>query len=225
MEGGYYNHESLAIEIQSAIGQRKRLLELGIGTGKLAQELLKLDPTYELTGIDFSSAMVEIAKNRLPDRVSVIECDVATMHLDRRFDAAVSSGGTWVLSRLDDEMFLGTHLFDTEKDIRGLKNVAEHLDPGGLLVLSLHSFHEDRDVNLADGIVYSQKIGSRNGSPDRFSIEKNYCFRRDGNILAEETLTLGFYGSSVFLKMLADVGFKPLGPNKTETFFVFEKKN
>lgn len=62
MDGGYYNHESMAKSIQSAIGQRKKLLELGIGTGRLVEELLRLDSSYDLVGIDFSGAMIEIAK-------------------------------------------------------------------------------------------------------------------------------------------------------------------
>ncbi len=105
----------------------------------------------------------------------------------------------------------------------GLKNVTDHLEPGGLLVLSVHPPHEDRDFNLANGIIYSQRIGKYNGGSDHFFIEKTYSFRRNDSLLAEETLTLGFYKNIVFLKMLADVGFKPLGMAETGKFFVFEK--
>ena len=223
MDGGYYDHASLANSIHSAIGQRKRLLELGIGTGRVVKELLNIDATYELTGIDFSSKMVEIARNRLPKSVSVVECDVALMHLDRKFDVAFSVGGTWVIVRSDDGLLLGTHLFDSEKDARGLQNVADCLDSEGILLLSVHPPHEDRDIHLVDGIVYSQKIGMQNGTPEHFSIEKNYCFKKDESILAEETLTLGFYKEDLFLPMLADVGFKPVGMTDTEKFFVFKK--
>ncbi len=223
MDGGYYDHRLLALALQSAIGPRKKLLELGVGTGRLIQELLKIDSTYDLTGIDFSQAMVNIAKQRLPGYVPIIECDVATIHLNQRFDAAVSSGGTWVIIQSDDEFLLGTHLFEKENDIRGLQNVANHLDPGGLLVLSVHPPHQDRDLNLSNGIVYSQKISSLNGTSDHFSLEKDYCFKKDDKILAEETLTLGFYRSTIFLKMFADIGFKPLGIVNTDKFYVFEK--
>lgn len=158
MDGGYYNHESMAKSIQSAIGQRKKLLELGVGTGRLAQELLRLDSSYNLVGIDFSAAMIEIAEERLPNDVLLVECDVAKMSLDRKFDAAISSGGTWVITQSDDELLLGTHLFNQENDIRGLQNVSNHLEMGGLLLLSVHPPHENRDIKLQDEIVYSQKI-------------------------------------------------------------------
>lgn len=223
MDGGYYNHELLATAIRSAIGQRKRLLELGIGTGRLAQALLKVDSTYDLVGIDFSPAMIEIAKERLSNRIPIIECDVAKMNLDRRFDAAISSGGTWVIIQSSNELLLGTHLFNKENDFRGLQNVANHLNSGGLLLLSVHPPHEDRDLELTNGIIYSQRIGKYNGSSDHFFLEKTYSFSRRGSLLAEETLTLGFYRNTGFLKMLADVGFKPLGMTDAEKFFVFEK--
>ncbi|MBE9042740.1 class I SAM-dependent methyltransferase [Oscillatoriales cyanobacterium LEGE 11467] len=223
MDAGYYDYESLATSIRSAIGSRKRLLELGIGTGQVAQALLKLDPTYDYVGIDFSPAMIEIANKRLSNSIPIVECDVAKMNLDRKFDAAISSGGTWVIVRSNNELQLGTHLFNQENDILGLQNVAKHLDSGGLLLLSVHSPHEDRDLNLTDGIVYSQKIGKPNGSSEHFFVEKTYSFHKEGSVLAEETLALGFYKDTAFQKILADVGFKPLEMTDDRKFFVFEK--
>ncbi|MBO9999793.1 MAG: class I SAM-dependent methyltransferase [Cyanobacteria bacterium SID2] len=223
MDGGYYNYELLATAICSAIGQRKRILELGIGTGQMAQALLKVDSTYDFVGIDFSPAMIEIAKKRLSNSIPIIECDVAEMNLNRRFDAAISSGGTWVIIQSSNELLLGTHLFNQENDFRGLQNVANHLDRGGLLLLSVHPPHEDRDLDLTNGIIYSQRIGKYNGGSDHFFLEKTYSFHKQESLLAEETLTLGFYRDTVFLKMLADVGFNPLGMTNAEKFFVFEK--
>ena len=223
MDGGYYDHELLATAIRSTIGQRKRVLELGIGTGRLAQALLKIDSTYDLVGIDFSPEMIEMAKKRLPNNIRLVECDVAKMNLECKFDAAISSGGTWVIVQSNNELLLGTHLFNRENDFCGLKNVAAHLEPGGILVLSVHPPHEDRDINLANGIIYSQKIGKYNGDSDHFFIEKTYSFTKNDSLLAEETLTLGFYKKTVFLKMLADVGFKPKGMTENGKFFVFEK--
>ncbi|WP_133512603.1 class I SAM-dependent DNA methyltransferase [Candidatus Thiosymbion oneisti] len=223
MNAGYYNHESLARTIRAVIGQRKRLLELGIGTGLLARELLKIDLSYDITGIDFSPAMLEIAKERLPNHVHLIECDVAEMKLDREFDVAISSGGTWVIVQSNHELLLGTHLFNRKKDIRGLQNVADRLYPGGLLLLSVHPPHKDHNINLGDNIVYSQKIEAYSGISEHFSFEKSYCFKRNGMILAEESLTLGFYKDTVFPKMLADVGLEPLGVTDTEKFFVCKK--
>lgn len=223
MDSGYYDHKSMGRTIQSLIGQRKRLLELGIGTGRLAEVLLKLDSNYDITGIDFSPAMLDLAKKRLPSHVSLIECDVAEMNLDRKFNVAISNGGTWVIIQSNSGLLLGTHLFNRQKDISGLQKVADHLELGGLLLLSVHQPHENRDLELTDGIVYSQKIEGDSGISDHFSLDKTYYFKKNGNILAEETLTLGFYKDTVFFKMLTDVGLKPLGMMDNEKFFICEK--
>jgi len=223
MNGGYYDHESMARIIQSTIGQRKRLLELGIGTGLLTRELLKIDSSYSITGIDFSIAMLKIAKERLPSHVPLIECDVAKMNLGCKFEVAFSSGGTWVIIQSSEGLMLGTHLFDHKKDFQGLQNVAAHLEPEGLLLLSIHPPHEERDIELANGIVYSQKIQGDSKMSDHFALDKSYYFKKDGNILAEETLTLGFYKEILFLPMLAEAGFEPLGMTDSEKFFIFKK--
>ncbi len=223
MDGGYYDHSFLAKIVHSAIGQRTTLLELGVGTGLLLQELLKVNPDYDLVGIDFSRAMVDIAKKRLPDHVSLVECDVATMDLGRTFEVAISSGGVWVIIQSGDELLLGTHLFNQENDVRGLQSVASHLKPGGMLLLSVHPPHEDRDLELENGIVYSQAIGKHKGTSEHFSIEKHYCFKEGKHTLAEEVITLGFYSSSIFLDMMASAGFKPLGMLDNKKFFAFEK--
>ena len=145
------------------------------------------------------------------------------MTLDRTFDVALSSGSTWVIIRSDKELLLGTHLLNREKDFKGLRNVADHLDAGGLLLLSVQKPHEDRDINLVDGIVYSQKVEGRNGTSDHYFIEKDYSFKRNGKLLAEDKLTLGFYKHTVFPEMLANAGFSPLRMTDTEKFFVWQK--
>lgn len=225
MNASYYDHDTLGKTVHSLIGEREQLLELGIGTGLLAQSLLKTNASYEITGIDFSQAMLEIAEKRLANKVQLVECDIAEMALDRKFEAAVSSGGTWVIVRSEssDELCLGTHLFDHEKDLQGLKNVSEHLEVGGLLLLSVHLPHEDRDIELTDGIVYSQKIKENDTLSDHFSINKTYTFKRGEELLSEESFDLGFYKDSLFPSMFAEAGFEPVGMTESKEFFIYKK--
>lgn len=223
MDAGYYNHASLARIVQSTVGEGKRILELGVGTGGLAQELIKLDPSCNFTGIDFSPAMVEIAQDRLPDDVAVVECDVAEMDLGQKFDAAVSCGGTWVMVDRDREYELGTHLFNRDKDIAGLHRVAEHLEPDAQLLLSIHPPHADKEIKLENDIVYCQTIEDKKEGADHYSLEKTYAFKRDSKTLTEETLTLGFYKPSMYEALLADAGFTPQNVTEEGKFFVFEK--
>ena len=149
MESGYYDHNQLAERARSAMGGRTSVLELGVGTGQMAKALLALDPDYDFCGIDFSAAMLEIARKRFSDRIPLVECDIANMDLDREFEVALSSGGTWVIVQSGNELLLGTHLFDYEKDLQGLQKTAAHLVSGGIVMLSVHPPHTSRTLDLA----------------------------------------------------------------------------
>jgi tRNA threonylcarbamoyl adenosine modification protein (Sua5/YciO/YrdC/YwlC family) len=66
-------YEQLQAEVATASGVgARRVLELGTGTGETAAALLDRHPGAELVGIDESSAMLGVARSRLPtDRVSL----------------------------------------------------------------------------------------------------------------------------------------------------------
>lgn len=225
MTSGYFDHVLMSEIIHSIIKPRHRLLELGVGSGLMVQELLKLDNSYEITGIDISSAMLDIARERLPSSVSLLECDVTHMQLDHRFEAAVSSGGTWVLIESPEGLMVGTHLYSREEDLQGLRNVAVHLEPGSIFLLTVHAMHVDRELALRDGIVYSQKVERNDDhSLDRFSVQKTYSFHQDGKTLAEETLTLGFYRDTSFPRLFEEAGFRLLGMAADDKVFILEKQ-
>jgi len=190
----------------------------------LAEALLSLDPTYDFVGIDISAEMIEIARTRVSEEAEMIVCDIAEMQLGRKFDAAISNGGTWVIIRDGDQMQMGVHQFDPVKDLRGIKNLAEHLDPGGILILSVHPPHANRDLELADGIVYSQRIIKTDPTSSHHSIKKNYSFRKGDSILAEEEMTLSFYEKDIFMELFSKANLEPRGYSETGEFFIFEKR-
>src|SRR5262249_40156392 len=69
-----------------------RLLELGCGTGKHAEQLARLG--YSVRGIDSSPGMVELANKRAPaelrDGLAFELGDVRTARLGSRFDAVIA---------------------------------------------------------------------------------------------------------------------------------------
>ena len=223
MRAGYYDHHALAKAAHATMGVRTRVLELGVGTGLFAQHLATAGEDYEITGIDFTASMLEIARDRVSIGTELIEADVACMDLGRQFDAAISSGGVWVVIK-DDEFMLGTHLQDYEDDVQGLRNVADHLEPGGLLLLSIQDMHHDLDQELDDGIVYSQRVSRPDDvDEDHFTITKQYRFTRGSEVLAEETLNLGFYRRTMMDCILDRAGFALDGTDDEGRFFVYEK--
>jgi ubiquinone/menaquinone biosynthesis C-methylase UbiE len=52
MRGGYYDHDTMARAADAVIGDRKKVLELGVGTGLFAQSLAATKPDCDITGVD-----------------------------------------------------------------------------------------------------------------------------------------------------------------------------
>jgi hypothetical protein len=196
-----------------------------VGTGLFARELIATNAERDITGVDFTAPMLDIAEARVGGEIDLIEADVTEMDLGRTFDAAISSGGVWVAIREGEELLLGTHLFDAAEEVRGLRNVAAHLDSDGLLLLSIQDMHEDFDCELEHDVVYSQQV-TRSEMPidDHFTIEKEYSFTRDSHVLAEQTLELGFYRAPLRDRILREAGFVLDGTDEEDRFVVCTKE-
>jgi predicted TPR repeat methyltransferase len=225
MRAGYYEHRAMAEAADDVLGERASVLELGVGTGLFAQELMATNPERDITGVDFTAPMLDIAEARVGGEIDLIEADVTEMDLGRTFDAAISSGGVWVAIRDGEELLLGTHLFDAAEEIPGLRNVAAHLDDDGLLLLSIQDMHEDFDCELDHDIVYSQRVtGSEAPTDDHFTIKKEYAFTRDSQVLAEQTLELGFYRAPLRDGILHEAGFALDGTDDDDRFVICTKE-
>lgn len=118
-------------------GPGMRVLELGIGTGNLAQRFLALG--CEVWGLDFSSAMLAVARAKVP-QARITQVDLMAQpwpgELDRRFDRIVS---TYVL-----------HAFDLPTKVRLLGRLArDHLEVGGRIVVGDIAFPSMRALREA----------------------------------------------------------------------------
>ena len=56
MTSGYYDYTIYADALKGALGHRRRVLEMGVGTGLVAEHLLERGP-YDLVGIDNTAEM------------------------------------------------------------------------------------------------------------------------------------------------------------------------
>ncbi len=106
-------------------GTHRRLLDLGCGTGGHALELANRG--YDVTGVDRSTAMLEIAQRKLGQRsgrgaVSFVAGDIETVSAGSEFDVAVM-------------MFaVMGYIAETDKLVRALRNVRRHLRRGGTFI-------------------------------------------------------------------------------------------
>ncbi|MEM9213358.1 MAG: methyltransferase domain-containing protein [Cyanobacteria bacterium P01_F01_bin.150] len=189
MKSGYYNHTQAAHSLNNIIKTRKKVLEIGLGTGLLAEKLLDINPNYDLTGLEYSPAMLERSKARLANRARVLEGNVLSLDLEESFDIVYSHAGPLGFDLIDNDYHMYSFITNLEGTIKLLRNLADYLVNRGLLVLSIQSEETDADQqrDIGNSIVYSQKsyISSLDDK-EMYFWEKDYIFKKREELLASE---------------------------------------
>ncbi len=218
MTSGYYNYDAIAKSLTTILQDRKKVLELGVGTGLIPQKLLHYHPDCEFTGIDFTASMLKKAKGRLPQNVQLLEQDVTTLELGSRFEAAFGNGGVWGFVNTGKEYILVSHLTDIQDNIKGLRRVAEHLEEKALFIMSVQGVHQDFERELPKQIVYSQEIREKGDF-----IEKDYIFKKNGKVLATHRNRFRLFRGDSIRELLGSVGFKFQYIDSDDRFHVYIK--
>lgn len=109
----------------------KRILDAGCGTGQRANGVAKMFPMAQVTGVDMTSASLEVAREMARtngiDNIEFRQCDLLKLDLGTHFDVIVSSG---VMHHLEDPA-------------KGLRNLRAHLTDSGVAMIWLyHSLGE-----------------------------------------------------------------------------------
>jgi SAM-dependent methyltransferase len=108
---------------RSSPSPQSKLLEIGVGTGRLTQRLL--DAGYGVVGIDPSSNMLALAAAKLVAANAAFElvrADVRDALLGTRFHLAIAPYG------------MVAHLLTDADRLAAFKRIHEHLQPGGVFV-------------------------------------------------------------------------------------------
>ena len=105
------------------------VLELGCGTGRLLLHLASTD--LPVTGVDISPALLAIARRKMAlvpqgQQVTLLEADLRELDLPARDFAFVFCTSNTLM-----------HLADPAEQLAVLMRAAEHLRPGGLLLIDL----------------------------------------------------------------------------------------
>lgn len=150
------DYPAIARQLATVIGRESSLLEIGIGTGLIAESLLQVNPSYQITGIDNSESLLELARQKLGDTVDLQYQSVSELQLDRIFDVAYSRGGAWTFVRDGTDLFLASHLFDLLEIQQSFDCVAQHLKRGGRLIVSSSNAYGNNFVMLDNGIVHKR---------------------------------------------------------------------
>ncbi|NEP74433.1 MAG: class I SAM-dependent methyltransferase [Okeania sp. SIO2G4] len=220
MTAGYYDYDTQTDALAEILKSSDSVLELGVGTGLVAEKLIKKLPKIDFLGIDFTESMLVKARQRLGENVALHHKNVLTMDLERKFDAAFSNGGIWYF--IDDgqtEYTFCSHLPKVENIIKSFQNVANHLNDAGYLIFSVQGVHKDYEETLSNGITYSQKILPI--PHDKF--DKHYIFSQDQVVLAKQTCTYQLLPETMAQLLLDECGFKFQNITSCKQYHVYQK--
>jgi SAM-dependent methyltransferase len=103
------------------LNPNERILDLGCGTGTLIERLLELTPEIEIVGLDSSTEMLNVARQKLPESVELqVGSADSIPYPDESFDRVISTSAF--------------HYFrNPDRSIREAKRV---LKPNGRLVIT-----------------------------------------------------------------------------------------
>lgn len=200
MEAGYYDHKRVADATACILGTRKKVLELGIGTGLFAEQLVKKG--YVVSGVDFSLAMLRIAEKRLGKKVKLYEQDVLQLSLPGTYEAAISEGGVWAVVREEDGSFsFLSHITSAQQNLSALKKVADHLQEGGLLLFVIQSAHKNIEMPLKEG-AYSQTVHVSSSF-----MHKEYFVKVNDTVVAHQKCNYLIFSKEQGIALLKKAGF------------------
>ena len=126
----------------ASLKQGSHVLDLGCGTGDPIVRWFMAEG-FDVTGIDFSEAMLAIARKRWPDG-DWRYADMRDLELDQRFDGIIAWNSFFHLTA------------DEQKDC--FTRMAHHLQPGGMLMLTVGPRVGEESGTVGAELVYHASL-------------------------------------------------------------------
>jgi SAM-dependent methyltransferase len=121
--GGAWSAVDPTVRFLGGLAEGKRILELGVGTGRIALPLARL-LGVRVVGVDNSPEMLtELARKDPDSMVEAVEADMVDVELHGRFDLIYCVFNTLYA------------ITEQERQLRAIRNAARHLARGGHLVV------------------------------------------------------------------------------------------
>ena len=146
MTSGYYDYAKIVdnLVLQDNV---EKVLEIGCGTGLILEELARRKSNLQISGIDLTAPMLDIAKQRLQPfkNVDLSQQNVCHLSLGSAYDLTFSYGGVWYfVIDGDKEPFMVSHIADHELNVKGLKQLALQRFNLGVIHRSRPQFRKQR---------------------------------------------------------------------------------
>ncbi len=218
---GYYDYENLVRIIKSILDNRRKILEVGIGTGNMAIPLAKQG--FQVDGIDLSWPMLNIAREKIVSEgleIGLYRQNCLELNLPFKYDAVLSHGGVPVYIRGEEDLIFESYLPTLEENYKALQNVFHHLDRNGRFIANIQKDHEAREtLALGDNLYYSSSVEYCGDF-----IRKTHYVRRGDETLMEQAFDIRRFSQETIDDVLNQIGFRVLGEDKTGSFYIMEVK-
>ncbi len=180
------------------------LLDISCGGGK---NIFHLKKHYPITGLDLSSDMLRLASKLNPE-ATFVQADMRNFSLDKTYDAMLVDDGI-------------NHLITKEDLEQTLSKAYQHLNPGGVLILTPDVTEET--FHLVQGsispackkyqpegmeIVFMEHSFDPDPGQTWYESAIVYLIREKGKVRLEtESFTLGLFSVATWKDLFTQVGF------------------
>lgn len=187
----------------------RSLLHLGCGAGG-HDSILKRD--FDVTGVDISRGMLDIARQRNPE-ITYVEADMRTVRLARQFDAVAIPDSIDYMASITDLR-------------RAIETSVAHLKPGGVLIVVGKILEEFRNNNFAYSaenadlhvtVLENNYINDYHN--DTYEATLLYLIRRKGELtIHTECHVLGLFSLETWETILEESGLSLQKTNLDGTY-------
>lgn len=176
------------------------LLDIGCGGGK---NVLNLSREFDVTGLDLSPAMLELAKDLNPE-CTFVRGDMRTARIGRTFDAVL----------MDDAI---AHMNSRGDFVAAIQTAYEHLSHGGVMIATpdatIETFRQNKTTTTTaarDGldVVFIENVYDPDPADEQYETTILYLIREQGRLRIEtEHWTMGIFTLETWKQVLRGTGF------------------
>jgi SAM-dependent methyltransferase len=208
VNSGYYDYDKDVSIMKSILGDRKRILELGVGTGNIMIKLAKAGLMVD--GIEPSGTMIKFAREKIKKLgldIGLYQQDVAVLNLSKTYQGVFSHGGVPVYIRTKKGIEFESYLNTLEENEQMLKRIYDILEKNGLFLVSIHAEHTDMgEFRFGDGLRYFPRVIFKGDL-----IEKTHYLYKGNEPVFEQTFYHRRFRKETINRILKETGFEILG--------------
>ena len=215
------DYKLIATDLIELFGNGQNILDVGIGTGLLVEQILQLRPDLRVAGVDTSASLLAQAEECLGSQVELYCQDISNLYLDRLFDIAYSRGGAWAFVHDGDRLLLASHILDLPSIERSFERVAAHLcDRGRLIIISSNSNHTKQE-QLDNEVSFKRTITEEFIGDEQYLI-LDYCCYRHSVLVGEQQVRMRLIDLESVETMLQAVGFSSVSDHNSQ-YHIYQK--